>query len=188
MSSESDRFDIQDLRGVAVLAVMIFHFNPAWSPGGFVGVDVFFVISGFLVFTILLNQKSCSDYSLPATLRYFYESRHKRIVSAYFVMLVVVALVASLIYVKQDFDSFKKVFEKSLWFNSNNYFAGFGDYFALDNHEQLLLHTWSLAVEMQFYLLVPFLVLMLPTQWLGRIFLALLIGLTLITEYRYFRK
>lgn len=184
MSTANYRPDIQGLRAIAVLAVMAFHFNPAWLPGGFVGVDVFLVISGFLITGILLHKKAQADYSLPATLKYFYSSRFKRIAPAYFVMLVLVALVAAVFFLPQDFNTFKKGLEKAAWFNSNNYFAGFGDYFAPANHEQPLLHTWSLAVEIQFYLLAPLMVLLLPIRWLKWVFTGLLIGLTAIAEYR----
>lgn len=163
---------------------MVFHFNPAWLPGGFIGVDVFLVISGFLITSILLKKKSQPDYALGATIRYFYASRLKRIAPAYFVMLVLVALVAAVFFVPEDFDTFKGGLEKAAWFNSNHYFADFGDYFAPANHEQPLLHTWSLAVEIQFYLLAPLLILLLPLTALKWVLLALTVVLTLVAEYR----
>lgn len=113
---------------------MDFHFNAAWLPGGFIGVDVFLVISGFLITSILLHKKYQADYNLTAIIKYFYSSRFKGIAPAYFVMLVVVALVAAVFVLPQDFNTFKKGLEKAVWFNSNNYFAGFGNYFAPANH------------------------------------------------------
>lgn len=184
MSTVNYRPDIQGLRGIAVLAVMAFHFNPTWLPGGFVGVDVFLVISGFLITSILLHKKTQAGYSLPSTLKYFYLSRFKRIAPAYFVMLVLVALVAAVFFLPQDFSTFNEGLEKAAWFNSNHYFADFGDYFAPANYEQPLLHTWSLAVEIQFYLLMPLMVLLLPIRWLKWVFTGFLIGLTAIAEYR----
>jgi peptidoglycan/LPS O-acetylase OafA/YrhL len=178
------RPDIQGLRAIAVLAVMAFHFNPAWLPGGFIGVDVFLLISGFLITSILLNKKTKAGYTLPATLKYFYAGRFKRIAPAYFVMLVLVALVAAVFFLPKDFGTFKDGLEKAAWFNSNNYFADFGDYFAPANHEQPLLHTWSLAVEIQFYLLAPLLILLLPIKALKWTLVALLVGCTLLAEYR----
>ena len=65
------RPDIQGLRAIAVLTVMLFHYNPAWLPGGFVGVDVFLVISGYLIVRILLQKKARPGYRMAATLRYF---------------------------------------------------------------------------------------------------------------------
>ncbi len=184
MSNTNYRPDIQGLRAIAVLAVMVFHFNPDWLPGGFIGVDVFLVISGFLITSILLKTKTQADYDLRKTLKYFYASRFKRIAPAYFVMLVIVALLAAMLFLPQDFNTFKKGLSKAAWFNSNNYFADFGDYFAPASHEQPLLHSWSLAVEIQFYLLAPFMVLLLPIRWLKWIFAGFLIGLTAVAEYR----
>lgn len=158
--------------------------NPDWLPGGFIGVDVFLVISGFLITNILLHKKTNTDYRLATTLKYFYTSRFKRIVPAYFTMLIVAALVAAVFFLPQDFSTFKKGLAKAAWFNSNNYFAGFGDYFAPANDEQPLLHTWSLAVEIQFYLLAPLIVILLPVSWLKWVFATVLISLTVLAEYR----
>lgn len=163
-----------------MLAVIIFHYNPAWLPGGFIGVDVFLVISGFLITSILLNKKEKSNYTLPAALKYFYVSRIKRIAPGYVAMLVPVALVSAVFLLQQDFKTFKGGLENAAWFNSNSYFAHFGDYFAPSNHEQPLPHTWSLAVEIQFYLLVPFLILLLPTKVLKWVVWLIVKGFTLL--------
>lgn len=184
MRPDSYRPDIQGLRAIAVLVVMLFHFNPVWLPGGFVGVDVFLVISGYLITRILLDKKAQPDYRLTSTLRYFYISRIKRIAPAYFVMLVLVSLLAAVLFLPQDLATYKKGLNQAVWFNSNHYFAGFGDYFAPANHEQPLLHTWSLAVEIQFYLLAPALVLLLPARALKWLLAILLVGLTAMAEYR----
>lgn len=184
MRSINYRPDIQGLRAIAVLVVLLFHFNSAWLPGGFVGVDVFLVISGFLIVSILLNRKARPDYHLGSTLRYFYTSRIKRIIPAYFAMLVLVSLLAAVLFLSQDLGIYQQGLKQAIWFNSNHYFAGFGDYFAPANHEQPLLHTWSLAVEIQFYLLAPLLVLLLPTNALKWTLVILLIGFTAIAEYR----
>lgn len=184
MSTTHYRPDIQGLRAVAVLTVMLFHYNPAWLPGGFVGVDVFLVISGYLIASILLKKKQQPDYRLAATLRYFYTSRIKRIAPAYFAMLVLVSLLAAVLLLPQDLEVYKKGLNQAVWFHSNNYFADFGDYFAPASHEQPLLHTWSLAVEIQFYLLAPFLVLLLPTRALKWMLAVLFVGLTAVAQYR----
>ena len=184
MSSTSFRPDIQGLRAIAVLIVIAFHYNPAWVPGGFVGVDVFLVISGFLITSILLNKRGAKDYGLRATLKYFYISRFKRIVPAYFSMLIIVALLAAVFFLPSDFDIFRDGLTKAALFASNSYFADFGDYFAPASHEQPLLHTWSLAVEIQFYLLAPFAVLLLPLPLLKWFFTLAFVGLTAVAEYR----
>lgn len=184
MSAINYRPDIQGLRAIAVLVVMLFHFNPAWLPGGFVGVDVFLVISGFLIVNILLHKKKQPDYQIINVLKYFYISRLKRITPAYFSMLVLVSLLAAIFFIPQDLAVYKNGLKQAIWFSSNHYFSGFGDYFAPANHEQPLLHTWSLAVEIQFYLLTPLLVLLLPIKALKWVFAVLLLGLTAVAEYR----
>lgn len=148
------------------------------------GVDIFLVISGFLIVSILLHKKNQSDYRLVNTLQYFYVSRFKRIAPAYFAMLVVVSLLAAVLFLPQDLAIYKKSLNQAAWFNSNNYFADFGDYFAPSSHEQPLLHTWSLAVEIHFYLLAPLLVLLLPVKALKWLFATMLLGFTCVAEYR----
>lgn len=178
------RPDIQGLRAIAVVAVIIFHLNPTWLPGGFVGVDIFLVISGFLIGSILLNKKSKPDYRITDTLKYFYASRFKRIAPAYYGTLVLVSVSAAVLFLPADFSIYKNSLEKAAFFASNNYFAHFGDYFAPANHEQPLLHTWSLAVEIQFYLIAPFIFLLIPKRWLLRLLPVAIILLTVYAEYR----
>jgi peptidoglycan/LPS O-acetylase OafA/YrhL len=184
MSAIHYRPDIQGLRAIAVLAVMMFHLNPAWLPGGFVGVDVFLVISGFLIVSILLSKKAQPGYRLAGALQYFYTSRLKRIAPAYFVMLVLVSLLAAVLFLPQDLAIYRQGLKQAAWFHSNTYFASFGDYFAPASHEQPLLHTWSLAVEIQFYLLAPLLVLLVPVNALKWLLGALFIGFSALAEYR----
>lgn len=184
MSTTGFRQDIQGLRAIAVLAVIIFHLNPAWLPGGFVGVDIFLVISGFLIGSILLHKKAKPEYKLLSTLNYFYISRLKRIVPAYFTVLIVVTLLAAVLFLPTDFSTFREGLKKAVVFNSNNYFANFGDYFAPANHEQPLLHTWSLAIEIQFYLLAPFIFLLLPKRFLNWALPLSIVGLTAYAEYQ----
>lgn len=166
-SQKAIRLDVQGLRAVAVLAVFAFHSNSAWLSAGFVGVDIFFVISGFII-TALLVERSESINLLA-----FYGSRIKRILPAYFVMLVVVALVSAILLLPADFDFFFKSFKSASLFSSNNYFAEFGSYFAPRVEELPLLHTWSLAIEMQFYLIFPLFIVCLPRRWLVPAFVLL---------------
>ena len=178
------RPDIQGLRAIAVLAVIVFHLNPAWLPGGFVGVDIFLVISGFLISSILLHKKSKPGYSLTSTLGYFYTSRLKRIAPAYYATLVMVSLLAAVLFLPADFATYRDGLKKAAWFNSNSYFASFGDYFAPANHEQPLLHTWSLAVEIQFYLIAPFIFLLIPKRLLSWLLPLGILIFTAIAEYK----
>ncbi len=148
------RNDIQALRALAVLAVVVCHMNPSWLPGGYLGVDIFFVISGFVITQLLLSAK---DVHLGK----FWLQRIFRILPAYAVMLAVVAPLAAMVFVPENFSQFSGSWIKSLLFVSNQYFSSYGDYFSPLLTEQPLLHTWSLAVEMQFYLIYPFLILFL---------------------------
>jgi peptidoglycan/LPS O-acetylase OafA/YrhL len=170
--SDSFRGDIQGLRAIAVLAVILFHVNKEWLPGGFVGVDVFFVISGFLIGGIILKKRGAGTFSL----RDFYIGRVKRIIPVYVVLLAVTAIVAAVLFAPKDFGFFRDSAKSALYFGSNGYFSKFGDYFAPSVHELPLLHTWSLAVEMQFYLLLPIALIMLPQRlWASSLMVALIV-------------
>lgn len=177
------RPDVQGLRAIAVLAVIAFHFNSVWLPGGFVGVDIFFVLSGFLITSILVDKKQNENYSFSSTLQYFYLSRIRRIIPAYFFMLVMVGIFTAILFLRSDFTDFLEGFKNALWFNSNNYYANFGSYFAPATYEQTLLHTWSLAVEIQFYLIAPLLITLFPIRLLEYTLWAGIIIFTGIAEY-----
>lgn len=153
------RLDVQGLRAIAVLAVLLYHANSNWLPSGYVGVDVFFVISGFIITALLTARVGKID------LVAFYASRVKRIMPAYFVMLGVVTIVSAVLFLPADFAFFLDSLKSSALFTSNKFFADFGSYFAPKADELPLLHTWSLAIEMQFYLLFPLLVMCLPARF-----------------------
>jgi peptidoglycan/LPS O-acetylase OafA/YrhL len=157
------RNDIQALRALAVIAVVICHMSPGWLPGGYLGVDVFFVISGFVITQLLLKRQE------KIQLYDFWARRIFRIVPAYVVMITVVAFTSAILFLPENFDQFNMSWRKSLLFISNQYFASYGDYFSPALVEQPLLHTWSLAVEMQFYLIYPlviWVILKLKAPWL----------------------
>lgn len=180
----SFRTDIQGLRAIAVLSVMLFHYDRQLLPGGFIGVDVFFVISGFLITSILLKAKESKDFSLFKSLKRFYIGRAKRIAPAYYVFLAVVAVISAVLFTAKDFSFFKNSLVASLPFASNIYFSGFGDYFAPKSDELPLLHTWSLAIEMQFYFFYPFLILLLKERTVKKIILILILGLLIFSSYQ----
>lgn len=150
------RLDVQGLRAVAVLAVILYHVNEGWLKAGFIGVDVFFVISGFIITTLLTEPGRKVD------LLAFYVGRVKRIVPAYAVMFTIVCVFSALLFLPSDFSFFFRSLKSAALFASNNYFAEFGSYFAPKAEELPLLHTWSLAIEMQFYVLFPLFILCLP--------------------------
>lgn len=145
------RPDIDGLRAVAVMPVVLFHAGFAGVLGGYVGVDVFFVISGYLITGIVLSDIQAGRYSLLA----FYERRVRRIFPALFVMMAVVAACALAVMLPAELAKFGQSMLSATLFASNVHFYLNTGYFAGAAHDQPLLHTWSLAVEEQFYLFWP---------------------------------
>ncbi|HEY8581046.1 MAG TPA: acyltransferase, partial [Beijerinckiaceae bacterium] len=166
------RPDIDGLRAIAVLAVVIFHARLGVLPGGFVGVDVFFVISGYLIASIILKEEAEGRFSLAR----FYERRIRRIFPALFVVVAASAALGALVLTPIDYVAFGRSAVAALAFYSNIYFNRQAGYFAPDAETQPLLHTWSLGVEEQFYVVAPFVLLALQRRagrWRGPIFAAL---------------
>lgn len=163
------RADIDGLRAIAVLAVIIFHAKIGIFPGGFVGVDVFFVISGYLIASIILKEEEKDSFSLAR----FYERRIRRIFPALFIVILFCAGMGALLLTPADYLAFGRSAFAAMAFWSNFYFTRQGGYFAPAAETQPLLHTWSLGVEEQFYLLAPFILLLLSRslrRWRAPIF------------------
>jgi len=151
------RKDINGLRAIAVIAVVLFHFNPAWMPGGFAGVDVFFVISGYLMTGIIFRGLTAGTFSLSR----FYLSRANRIIPA-LAWLCLLSLVFGWFYLNPiDYKNLAKHVGSSMAFISNFVYLGEAGYFDATSHEKWLLHSWSLSVEWQFYILYPLLLIAL---------------------------
>ena len=145
------RKDINGLRAIAVIAVVLFHFNASWMPGGFAGVDVFFVISGFLMTGIIFRGIEQENFSI---LR-FYVARANRIIPA-LAVLCLVLLVLGWFYLNPiDYKALAKHAGSSISFISNITYLRESGYFDASSHEKWLLHTWSLSVEWQFYIIYP---------------------------------
>src|ERR1700675_1653579 len=145
------RPDIDGLRAVAVLLVLAYHVGIYRLRGGFVGVDVFFVISGYLISSIILSDLDSSRFSIVT----FYERRVRRIFPALFVMLISTAVLAYKFLLPSEFVDFGKSFVASTFSFSNLYFLQRSGYFDAPAAMKPLLHTWSLAVEEQFYVFLP---------------------------------
>lgn len=176
------RVDIQGLRAVAFLLVFIFHLNKDWLPGGFIGVDIFFVISGFLITTIVLNDISKGSFSIFS----FYAKRIKRLFPAYLVMVFFTAIICGCFYLYADIFNLRKWTLSALVFLSNFVFAKEDSYFGVKGAENPLLHTWSLAVEMQFYIFLPLVLLYIRRKFLTYFFVAIAIILSSIVTYVLF--
>lgn len=145
------RPDIDGLRAIAVLAVVLYHYGATWLPGGFTGVDVFFVISGFLITGILSEQISDHRFSYLD----FFLRRVRRLLPAALVMILASFMAAILIFTPSDLIEFSRSAKAAVLGYSNITFWRDSGYFAAASETKPLLHTWSLSVEWQFYLLWP---------------------------------
>lgn len=151
------RHDINGLRAIAVFAVVLFHFNPHWLPGGFAGVDVFFVISGFLMTSIIFNGLERDNFNLIK----FYTARANRIIPVLSVMSIILLIFGWFYLLPTDYLELGRQVERSSYFASNILFSKGGGYFDTDEKTKWLLHTWSLSVEWQFYIFFPLILLAL---------------------------
>ncbi|MGN4047982.1 acyltransferase family protein [Pseudomonas sp. SM4] len=149
------RKNINALRALAVLSVVLFHFKIQGFDGGFAGVDVFFVISGFLMTGIIYTDLQQQKFSLLG----FYASRARRIIPALLTLCVALLIFGYVYLPLDDFRESIRAIKSSLLFSSNFLFAKDGNYFDAPLHENWLLHTWSLSVEWQFYMLYPVLIM-----------------------------
>lgn len=145
------RKDINGLRAFAVIGVLLFHFNASWMPGGFAGVDVFFVISGFLMTGIIFRGIEQEKFSILN----FYVARANRIIPA-LALLCLVLLVFGWFYLTPlEYKALGKHAASSIGFLSNFIYWTEAGYFDVASHEKWLLHTWTLSVEWQFYIIYP---------------------------------
>ena len=174
-SAAEFRPDIEGLRGIAILLVLLFHAGLPWTPGGFVGVDVFFVISGFLI-TGKLWRESQQPGGLNITR--FYAWRIRRLLPAALVAIAVITVFGLLLAAPLDRSELAADGAASALSLANMRFIGSVDYFAATTSPSPFLHFWSLSVEEQFYLVWPALIVLLT--WRGgssrRLIVALLIG------------
>ena len=168
------RSEIDGLRTLAVVPVILFHAGFAGFSGGFVGVDVFFVISGYLITTIIINELEQGKFSLGS----FYERRARRILPALFFVMFACIPFAWLLMLPGELQDFSQSVMAVATFSSNVLFWLESGYFERAAELKPLLHTWSLAVEEQYYILFP---LFLMLTWrLGRRRILLLLGLVFL--------
>lgn len=170
------RSDIDGLRAIAVLSVTLFHLSRPLVPNGYLGVDVFFVISGYLLTGIIWAEMHDGAFSILT----FYKRRIRRILPALMVFLLIVSAASSVILLPTDLIGYARSLLASLVFVPNIYFWRDTDYFARAAEDKPLLNLWSLGVEEQFYIVVPLLLLLLlrfmPRQATRMIWLLVLLS------------
>ena len=150
-NSISYRSEIDGLRALAVVPVILFHAGFKIFKGGFLGVDIFFIISGYLITTILITEVQQGKFSLIN----FYERRARRILPALFFLILICFIFSIFFLLPNDMQSFSKSIIFVNTFSSNFLFWQESGYFDVESELKPLLHTWSLAVEEQFYILFP---------------------------------
>ena len=182
------RHDIDGLKGIAILAVVFYHFfdllksahftESTLFDGGFLGVDIFFVISGFLITSSVFYRLSNNDFSLLS----FYKRRFLRIVPPLLFVCIFTLIIGYFLLFPEVYKELNIEVANALLFIGNFRFANSGGYFALDSSDKLLLHTWYLAVTIQFYILFPLIVLLLKKVFsLKRLPLAVTVVFILLT-------
>ena len=145
------RYDINALRAIAVISVLLYHLRIPFISGGFAGVDIFFVISGYLMTRIIFDGLDNNNFSILN----FWGKRMKRIVPALIVMVLVVSVVGFFFYLPNEYKTNESNATSSLLFYSNFLYWKHSGYFDSASENNIFLHTWSLSVEWQFYLLYP---------------------------------
>lgn len=177
-NSLSYRPDIDGLRSLAVLSVLFYHFNFGIS-GGYVGVDIFFVISGFLITSIIVREISQDKFSYSN----FMARRIRRIYPPMLVVLCASLILGYLIMLPEDFINMGKSAVSQLFLVSNVFFYyETGGYFGGRGEIMPLLHTWSLSVEEQFYLVIPFLLVVLY-RWFKQPAIRALVTITILASF-----
>lgn len=173
------RYEVDGLRALAVVPVVIAHSGLPLMPGGFTGVDVFFVISGYLITKILRQDLASGSFSYLS----FYERRARRIIPALFLVLLFSLIAGGAFLTPAEFDDLQLLSALAVVFSSNIHFAAGIGYFDPAAEFNPLIHTWSLGVEEQFYLIYPFFLLWVLKRFPARalVFLTLLtvVGLVL---------
>ena len=162
------REDIDGLRAIAVLSVIFYHLGFSFISGGFIGVDIFFVISGFLITQSIQHDLNNNNF----TIKNFYIKRIRRIVPVLFVTTMVTMVVALFILPIEDLKEFALSLVSVSLFGSNIFFWQHIDYFSVSAELKPLLHTWSLGIEEQFYIFFPLFMMWTATWRSKKIFIA----------------
>ena len=167
-SVTSFRNDIQGLRGLAILFVLIFHFFPSIFPKGYLGVDIFFVISGYLITSICLTKKNYSYIE-------FIKKRIIRLIPAILGTIILCVILSLFLFLPSDLNHFWDSVISSIFLVPNFYFLLSGGYFGGINELKPLLHFWSLGVEIQFYIIYPLILFFIKNQFKKNFLILILI-------------
>ena len=174
---------ISGLRGFAVLIVLFFHLEFFFFKGGFIGVDIFFVISGYLISVSIVNDIENKKFSFKK----YFERRFKRILPSYIAVLLISYLLINFIFIEKHLNYSINEILYSLVFLQNFYYWDQAGYFGLENLYKPLLNTWSLAIEFQFYLFFPFLFYILRKYILALILFSLILSIVFAARnFSYF--
>ena len=170
------RAEIDGLRALAVIPVVFFHAGFKEFSGGYVGVDVFFVISGYLITTIILNELAAGTFSLI----HFYERRARRILPPLFLIMFMSSIFAYAWMMPEEFKNFGQSLVATSLFSNNILLAITSGYWDLASEFNPLLHTWSLGVEEQYYVIFPFF-LIFSWRHFRRNIVILIMGIAIIS-------
>ena len=168
------RPEVDGLRALAVIPVIFYHANYPFFGGGYLGVDIFFVISGYLISSILINDLSRNRFSIVN----FWKRRAKRILPALLSVIIFTSILSYFYIPNEEIKTFANSIVSSLFFYSNFFFQYNTGYFDVAAEYQPLIHTWSLSIEEQFYILFPiFLLLFYKNNYKLILFIILILSL-----------
>ena len=170
------RPEIDGLRALAITSVVLFHADLPFIRGGFLGVDIFFVISGYLITTIILTDVNAGKFSFQR----FYERRARRILPALFLVMATTLPLGYFLMMPDEYKNFGQSVLATAVFSNNILLSLTSDYWALVSEFKPFLHTWSLSVEEQYYAIFPVIVIAL-SMFRQRVTFYTLIGLTVIS-------